>query len=119
MFEYARWNWPMLAIAYGDIFLFVLFGGAVRNAGLWIGAISVLTVGISLVMHDLVSRRHFGTVLALGIPSRIIARAMWYESVVLPALVFLCGSLIPAMFWGGVFPTIRYCSAFLRSYPIR
>ncbi len=98
--EYARWNWLYLAMAFCNVFFFLLMGSNVGNPGPWIGALGMLSMGVSMMMHDLTSRRRLGAVLGLGIPSRTLARAMWYEAVVVSPAIFLCASLLPALVWG-------------------
>jgi hypothetical protein len=98
--EYARWNWPLLAMSYLTVTLIVFVGGFVRIPILWMGTLGMISVGVSMMMHDLTSTRRLGAILGLGVPSRTIARAMWYEAVIVPGFSFFLIAAFSAVFWG-------------------
>ncbi|GMV95304.1 MAG: hypothetical protein AMXMBFR82_50820 [Candidatus Hydrogenedentota bacterium] len=97
---YARWNWGFLVMSYFNVAFMALLSGPVRNPSPWIGILGMTSIGVAMMMHDLTTNRRLATVLGLGVPSRTVARAMWYEAVVLPALAFFILAIFPAALWG-------------------
>jgi hypothetical protein len=98
--EYARWNWPFLIMSYLYVACMALVSGPVRNPSPWIGLMGMISIGVAMMMHDLTTKRRLGAVLGLGVPSRTVARAMWYEAVILPGFAFFVIASFPAALWG-------------------